>query len=456
MSRPGGAFYGALTIAVAALGIVCWAARPTWRPATDAEVRSVLNPLLLEATPSDPAARRRFREVSDTVQALGLADFTVALNVSPAPKRPEMVRDFVRRCRPQLRRLAVLSGEGPLEGPPPARNRQDLPLVTVRVYGLPCLAQIAEARARDGNAEEAGELLALAARLFNRLDAASQTLGAHVMASSERRRFEIEVGRSLPRYGEIELGKLAAELHGEMADDPALRRVFRNEFQTYLLPVLSDPGAYFRREYPNEDPDRLLSSLVWTGKEDAPGNYEAVPSAQEADRVVGGMLENLRRPWAKQDPRPSTYHFALGKRVPPPTSPGKTGLRQWWARLSDRVEMRRVPNSIGAILVHRLTLSPNPIVAESFFDRTRREGFRAKIALRRYQLRHHRRAPSLQALVDEGFLNSLPSDFFGNGPLHYDASRGVLWSVGTNGRDDGGNAVLLGSFTERDVAWLAP
>lgn len=52
---------------------------------------------------------------------------------------------------------------------------------------------------------------------------------------------------------------------------------------------------------------------------------------------------------------------------------------------------------------------------------------------------------ALEELVAEGFLESVPTDPYGDGPLRYDPERGLVWSVGFNGKDDGG---VSGELTE--------
>lgn len=72
---------------------------------------------------------------------------------------------------------------------------------------------------------------------------------------------------------------------------------------------------------------------------------------------------------------------------------------------------------------------------------TRREMTVAAIALKRYQLRHGNRPPSLTALVPE-FLPDLPHDFMDGQSLRYrpiDDSNFLLYSVGKNCKDDGGD-----------------
>ena len=72
---------------------------------------------------------------------------------------------------------------------------------------------------------------------------------------------------------------------------------------------------------------------------------------------------------------------------------------------------------------------------------TQRELTVTAIALKRYQLRHGKQALSLSSLVPE-FLPDLPRDYMDGKPLRYRLRQDgsfTLYSVGENGRDDGGD-----------------
>jgi hypothetical protein len=94
---------------------------------------------------------------------------------------------------------------------------------------------------------------------------------------------------------------------------------------------------------------------------------------------------------------------------------------------------------------------------------TERQMTLAAIALRRFQLRHGQLPPSLEALVPE-FLPAVPYDYMSAKPLGYrlqaDGSY-VLYSVGEDAKDDGGNPSpapggLNGLWTGRDAVWPSP
>ena len=71
----------------------------------------------------------------------------------------------------------------------------------------------------------------------------------------------------------------------------------------------------------------------------------------------------------------------------------------------------------------------------------------AAIALERYRLRHKRFPASLNELVPE-FVSEVPIDYMDGKPLRYrlDGDQFVLWSVGPNGKDDGGTSKSQSGF----------
>lgn len=87
------------------------------------------------------------------------------------------------------------------------------------------------------------------------------------------------------------------------------------------------------------------------------------------------------------------------------------------------------------------------------------------IALKRYLLRHGKPAPNLNALVPE-FLPSVPIDYMDGKPVNYRLNPDgnfTLYSVGEDGKDDGGNATLLDEkkdtrslWARKDFVWPAP
>jgi hypothetical protein len=77
------------------------------------------------------------------------------------------------------------------------------------------------------------------------------------------------------------------------------------------------------------------------------------------------------------------------------------------------------------------------------------------IALKRYELQHHQLPNTLDELIPE-FLKSIPTDYMDGQPLRYRRNGDgtfLLYSVGENGLDDGGNPAFLKYVQSSNYYW---
>jgi hypothetical protein len=87
------------------------------------------------------------------------------------------------------------------------------------------------------------------------------------------------------------------------------------------------------------------------------------------------------------------------------------------------------------------------------------------VALKRYSLRYGKMPASLDSLVPE-FLSSVPIDYMDGKPVKYHLNADgsfTLYSVGEDGKDDGGDTAMSRRMTrrrnlweERDFVWPSP
>ena len=109
--------------------------------------------------------------------------------------------------------------------------------------------------------------------------------------------------------------------------------------------------------------------------------------------------------------------------------------------------------------------SVSKLIQRALVCETLRELTVAAIALKRYELRHGKPAPNLAALVPE-FLPAMPRDYMDGQPLRYRLNSDgsfLFYSVGQDGRDDGGDATPTSGAgarpnlqNGRDLVWPAP
>ncbi len=102
-----------------------------------------------------------------------------------------------------------------------------------------------------------------------------------------------------------------------------------------------------------------------------------------------------------------------------------------------RFERLDMENAIGRIFYLIITPAMES-TSQSVLKRIAEQDLlRLWLALRRYERQQGRFPDSLDALVPD-FLDAIPLDPFDGKPLRYDAALKRIWSVGADGRDEGG------------------
>ncbi|MGV3614939.1 MAG: hypothetical protein ACO1SV_06350 [Fimbriimonas sp.] len=450
MNRGKRAFLITIGIAGALLGIAYLQFRPTWRTATEAEVRAVIDPALLAVDPPDPRAQARLKKVEALIKEIDAAAF--ANDISEA-----QVSKFLAREEGRLKRLSTLVAEGPLQRPVPVDAPKSFPDFSRQRPLYRALARVGLFEITAGRKSRGLRILLLAMGLSNRLRATEDSTISGLVATAMDAILHAAVREALPHLGEAELRALAEALPKGSDLDAPLERAMRMEFQTYLLPMLPDPLAWSRREAPNEDPHRSLAALfsgVDEEPSDALGNYDAIQTARDVSRVAGTSLKNVGRRRPDWDLSGEKHADGLIRSLPEDHSAGTSGVERKLKGWVYRWELTRVPNSAGRRLLglaFSSTLSPTSLSRQASI-----ESIHALIALRRYQVRKGTTAPTLDAVVREGLLPALPIDPFSRGSLRYDPAKKRIWSLGNNGVDDGGNAFRMATPAEPDIVWTTP
>jgi hypothetical protein len=95
-------------------------------------------------------------------------------------------------------------------------------------------------------------------------------------------------------------------------------------------------------------------------------------------------------------------------------------------------------NAVGQILYYMMMPAVIPSLAKKSQADVSLQATRIILALRAYQLTHGNLPANLNALVPE-FLDAVPIDDFDGQPLHYSVEKKIVYSVGKNLKDDGGD-----------------
>jgi len=115
----------------------------------------------------------------------------------------------------------------------------------------------------------------------------------------------------------------------------------------------------------------------------------------------------------------------------------------------------QIENPIGRIFAGETPVVSDG-VARVFRCRTEREAVRALLALIIFERKEGVLPLELSDLVNAKILDSVPFDPFANAPLSYSRDRRIVWSVGQDGVDNGGESESERNWYTGDVFWSVP
>lgn len=285
------------------------------------------------------------------------------------------------------------------------------------------------------------------------------------------------------------LGHQAAQRFAALADPtpPALRRLLDG------LPALDDePEVYARvlraefTDYILKAADAVAVATQWTEalRKDAatmnlllpehlqrptavfltpslvvghPQPWDHAADVREALPRFLRYLRNARADWQHQEADPDdaaltqASFLEAAREVLEPVAEETLPLSR---EAADRIRpaYNAFVNPVGRVLAAR----PDVVdfsARRIFQARVEREATRTLLALRLHRIERGHWPVRLEELVEARLLPTPPRDAFSGGLLRYDRARLVLWSVGADGRDDGGTSSSEGRWQQDDAVW---
>ena len=187
---------------------------------------------------------------------------------------------------------------------------------------------------------------------------------------------------------------------------------------------------------------------------------DAGKTTEQGSGYFARMIKNTKLSWHDQDRtiRADMEEQARRLRAEFEAIPGFGG-GEGFSQISDaerariRAALAKVENPIGGMLLAMLMPAMDRIAELSFQARTEREAVRALLAIRIFELRQGRLPASLDEVVKEKILPGAPADFYSGQPLHYSAEKRLLWSVGPDEVDDGGQGAPYPDRKGPDYVW---
>jgi hypothetical protein len=378
------------------------AMQPKLRLATREEVMRQIDPKLLELLPHDVAAEGRYREAQIALKAKDWGKI-----------------DEIRKAGPIL--APPIEPGRPFD---PADNFPNFDGARVR------LKQISASAISESSSDPAGAVATLADgyRFARWLEGGDQNLIEYLvhLAMIGILNATVLVLVESGHLNETQLNSLFAIVGDASPSSAYFGCCLVGEFQGSVLPVLPGLNAFkgSRPEY---------------------GTYDAIETAKWANDLFLHGLKLTDKPYpAGEDPIEKSLDLARAELPEEPSDTMPSGIGRSWFMFVFRFQANNFHNYWGTQLV-----GASPHEWQDFFasELTSIQLLQAAIRIKAFKMRQGRLPKDWSEL---GFA---PNDYFADSPLKYSASKKVLYSVGSNLTDDGGDVRLRLTLASPDYGF---
>jgi hypothetical protein len=246
--------------------------------------------------------------------------------------------------------------------------------------------------------------------------------------------------------------------------DEGFRRSLKSELYWFVrneVMRLDEPGSAGKTPLGSEEQARSLDSgwdradaMAAHILQEHPHPFDPLDTVRSASAIYVEALANLDRPWKNQrDIEKMVY--GLVRSWPPSRllgGPAETpAAAEELARAKPGLWKEKNPYGRFAAWYH-----------SAFSDQSSLTPFRTKadlgatrliLGVRLFELERGSLPQTVEQLVAAGILSQAPQDPFGEGSLRFDAASRKVWSVGPNGRDDGGIGSYAALVKTPDYVW---
>lgn len=421
--------------------------RPHWQTLSPREFEALLDPKLTQTEPLDPAAQTRFQELSQAMKDLGFA----------LDRAEPVASDTIKRIQdgsPAVATIHRLAKSGNLQRPNWLVDPRALFPTAKHLLSLSeDFTSAAEEEARAGKRASSAHHFATAIWITDQIAETAVTQGDIDVKADTSNALAASLDETIDSLTGADLAVIATALRPLTRGDALLHRAIRTQIQFELIRNLPNPLTWVKigRSDTPEEKAKISPPLGTPFREEQTRTYDARITAQNLNRIFVPILDNALRPIDRQSSSGERFARALHDHFPPPPVAGETVIATRLDEARYRWQTSRTRNLLGDhILADYAPMIAVRSIVQRFERETTMQFIRTRIALRRYRLAQGRPAPSLNALIEHKFLPALPFDPYGKGDLRYSPERRILWSVGSNGTDEGGKTL---STSNQDTSY---
>jgi hypothetical protein len=305
----------------------------------------------------------------------------------------------------------------------------------------------AKLRLEDGQSKSAVDDLVRARDLGDRLLDAELTAADWLVATALQARANraIQIAAQHDRLSQNDLKRILKRVSPPPDRLRQYAAMLRTDFQGVLLNGIAKDNRLLETLPPDpkqDDSKQKTSRLFQQMLEGHREPFDRAATVREASRLYVEAVRNTDRPWGSQDDL--DMEDPSLKAWPEDFSGGYMDELDDSAQVSPG-DVHRAKAALAGISnpYGRFLLASDYFLSPALPSQARKQlvddqASAVIVAARLFSLRHGRFPTALSELVKERLLSAEPVDPFSGRPFLYDAARTRFWSVGPNGKDDGG------------------
>ncbi len=446
-TRVGRILFALVLLGAAAICTEKYCFEPHIQLAKLSEVESTVPPQLLEKWPRDTAAQARLLRLIGFIDSFSQKQLASLANKTSTALDRMYLADHLWGDE-RIRNVQSLLAEGPISLPDRELGERKDEIISHRpVYEMysqlkvmaRALAESASVYRQFGDQKAAARCLLIALLFQDRVQGLHGPLLQYLVASAidGLLMHTIAAFGADPRCSAKECKLLLDAIEPAAAVDTDLVASWRAEFQQEILPRLPNPFLDLKSPSSTKN-DEDATQKQDPARTEFETTYDAITTSRLAGNLIATAMENAKTPLSQFSDKGERLQVDQAKGLPkPPTLDEMSSSRRRTSFFLFRLSTYRTPNYYGRVMISDMMGSRN-ITEVSARSRSLHDATRVLLATRIYRSTHGGALPrSKEAL--RSILGDWPTDPYDGKPMRYNSRNHVVYAVGSNLIDDGGN-----------------